>query len=209
MTATAASAGTQVFRPTRAPRHVVLGAGLMAAFALIFGLVALRADPAVPVLALARPVAAGQTITDADLQVVRIVPGDRVQVVAAAERSTVVGRTAAVPLLAGSLLTPAQVGAPAWPPAGESVLAVPVAAGRLPAGLSTGSRVSVLLPEAETGLAATTAVTASVVAVEPPTAAGLTTLSLLLPSASARQVAGAGGEVALVLESPTTAATGR
>jgi hypothetical protein len=184
----------------------------MAAFALIFAVVALRADPATPVLALARPVAAGQTISDADLAVVRVVPGAGMQFVAEVGRSSVVGRTATVPLLAGSLLSPAQVGTAAWPPAGESVIAVPVAAGRLPTGLSTGSRVSVLVSSSETptatGESVGTAVAASVVAVLPPTAAGVTTVSLLLPSAHARQVAGSGGEVVLVLESPLPSGTG-
>jgi hypothetical protein len=189
-----------------------VGIALMAAFALIFAVVALRADPATPVLTLARPVAAGQTISEADLAVLRVVPGTGMQFVTEADRSSVVGRTATVPLLAGSLLSPAQVGTAAWPPAGESVIAVPVAAGRLPTGLSTGSRVSVLVSSSEaptaTGELAGTAVAASVVAVPPPTAAGVTTVSLLLPSAQARQVAGSGGEVVLVLESPLPSGTG-
>jgi hypothetical protein len=197
---------------------VLVGVGLMAVFALIFAVIVLRTDPATPVLAVAQPVAAGQAITDADLEVVRVVPDAGIDLIAEPERSTVVGRTARVPLVAGGLLSPAQVGAAAWPPAGESVIAVPVAAGRLPSGLSIGSRVSVLTPpggasqvtgQTQTPSTTAAAVTATVVAVEPPTAAGVSSVSLLLDATQARQVAGAGGEVVLVLESPQSTGTGR
>jgi hypothetical protein len=196
---------------------VLVGVGLMAVFALMFAVIVLRTDPATPVLAVAQPVAAGQTITEADLEVVRVVPDAGIDLIAESEKSTVVGRTARVPLVAGGLLSPAQVGAAAWPPPGESVIAVPVTAGRLPSGLSTGSRVSVLTPPdgatQVTGQTQTTttaaAVTATVVAVEPPTAAGISSVSLLLDATQARQVAAAGGEIVLVLESPQSTGTGR
>jgi hypothetical protein len=185
---------------------MLVGITLMVAFALLFGLAALRADPATSVLAVARPVPAGATIRDADLRVVRVVPGAGVEVVTEAERATVVGRTATVPLVAGALLAPAHVGAVMWPPAGESVVGVPVAAGRMPAGLSTGSRVSVLVgadgapgQPGQPGRPERPVVSGVVVAVEPPSAAGVSTVSLLMSSAVARQVAAA-GEVVLILE---------
>lgn len=193
---------TSVLGPRRAPRHVLVGAALMVAFALLFGLLAFRADPAVPVLAVARPVPAGQVIADADLQVVRVAPSAGVDLFGEAERDAVVGRTARVPLAEGSLLAPGQVGAAAWPPVGESVVAVPLPAGRLPAGLTEGSRVSVLASSAGEGAEpAEPVVSASVVAVEPATSAGVSTVSLLVRSADAQQV-GAAGEVVLILESP-------
>jgi hypothetical protein len=187
----------------RAPRHVLVGAALMVAFALLFGVLAFRADPAVPVLAVARPVPAGQVIAEADLRVVRVAPEAGVDLFGEAERSTVVGRDARVPLVEGSLLSPGQVGGAAgWPPVGESVVAVPVPAGRLPAGLTEGSQVSVLASPAEEGAEpAGPVVPASVVAVEPATSAGVSTVSLLMRSADAQQV-GAAGEVVLILESP-------
>jgi hypothetical protein len=189
----------------RAPRHVLAGVALMVTFALLFGLWALRVDPATAVLAVARPVPAGSTVRDADLQVVRVVPGAGVEVVTEAERATVVGRTATVPLVAGALLAPAHVGAAAWPPAGESVVGVPVAAGRMPAGLSSGSRVSVLVPAAgapgQLGQSGPAVVSGVVVALEPPSAAGVSTVSLSMASGDARRVAAA-GDVVLVLESP-------
>jgi hypothetical protein len=180
---------------------VLVGAALMVAFALLFGVAAFRADPATPVLAVARPVPAGQVIVDADLRVVRVAPEAGVDLFGEAERATVVGRTARVPLVEGSLLAPGQLGAAAWPPAGESVVAVPVPAGRLPAGLSEGSQVSVLPSSSEGAEPAAPVVPASVVAVEPATSAGVSTVSLLMRSADAQAVGGV-GEVVLILESP-------
>lgn len=187
----------------RAPRHVLLGLALMVAFALAFTLLAVRADPAVPVLAVARPVAAGATITDADLTVVSVVADAGLPVVPEAERDTVVGRTAAMPLAAGSLLAPAQLGPPQWPAAGESVIAIPVPGGGVPAGLVAGARVSVLVLSTSTAIAEETArVPATVVEVGAPDVTGAVVVSLVLVSADAQRVAAAGGEVSLVLESP-------
>jgi HAMP domain-containing protein len=192
---------------TRAPRHMLVGAALMVGAALLFAVVGLRAEPAVPVLALAHPVAAGEVIGEADLRVVHIVPDPAVDLVPASDRQTVVGRTAAVPLAEGGLLSPTQLGPVAWPSPGQSVLAVPVPAGRVPAGLSAGSVVSVLLPAARAEApeggepAGLVAVPAAVVAVEEPNVAGIRVVSLLLSSAQARQVAAADG-VVLVVESP-------
>lgn len=188
----------------RAPRHMLVGLALMVGFALVFAVVGLRADPAQPVLALQRPVAAGQTISEADLRVVRVVPGAGMEVLGQSERSQVVGRTATVPLAAGSLLTAGQLGPSAWPPVGESVIAVSVPADRTPAGLATGSQVSVLVNPGEGAEAqgGQVAASASVVAVESPNVAGVSSVSLLLPSREARRVAAA-GDVVLVLESPS------
>jgi hypothetical protein len=161
----------------------------------------------------ARPVPAGAAISVADLLTVRVVPEAGVGVVTEAQRATVVGRTAAVPLVPGSLLAPGHIGAPAWPAAGESVVGVPVVAGRMPAGVTVGSRVSVLVSTDPAGAPAGPAglpepagpevvVVGRVVAVEPPGVAGVSTVSLVVAAGEAFRVAG-GGEVVLVLESPT------
>lgn len=187
------------FRGRRAPRHVLVGLALMVGCGLLFALLALRDEPGVEVLAVREPVAAGQVITETDLQVVRVVPDAGVELVAAEQRGEVVGRTAAVPLAAGGLLSPGQVGPPAWPAAGESVIAVPVV--RAPVELTAGSRVTALVTQPE-GAAEPVAVTATVVAVAAPDTSGVQVVSLLLPATQARTLAAAGGEVVLVLEHP-------
>jgi hypothetical protein len=188
----------------RAPRTAILGLVLAVAGALAFAVLDLRTDPATAVLAVARPVPAGKVITEADLTVARIVPDTSVAVVPQSQRGTVVGHTAAVPLLAGTLLSPKQVGAVAWPPAGQSVIAVAVKAGRAPAGLTVGSGVTVLVvpPGTGGGSGGNKPVQASgaVVAVAAADASGVTVVSLLLSESSALQVSGASGDVSLILQ---------
>jgi hypothetical protein len=180
---------------------------LVVAFSLAFAVLALRADPAVGVLTVARPVPAGQPVAAADLAVVRVVPGAGLSVFTEAELPSVVGRTAAVPLVPGSVLSPSHLGAVDWPPAGESVVAVALPAGRVPAGLVAGSWVTLLLTStaADAAEAGTSGrVPATVVQVAVPDASGSVAVSLLARSEDARLVAAAGsGGVSLLLEHPT------
>jgi hypothetical protein len=181
----------------------VLGAALVVACALAFAVTSLRVDPRAEVLVLARPVAAGQVLTSADLDVARIVPDSTVPVIPASERDSIAGRTATMPLAARTLLSGGVLGAASWPPRGQSVIAVPVKPGRAPDGLAPGTAVTVLvLPSAgapSQSPGGTPQAAGVVVAVRPADAAGTEVLSLLLPSSDALRVAGAAGEVAVVL----------
>ena len=96
-----------------------------------------------PVLALARPVAAGQVITASDLRVVDVSAAGPVSVVPAWRQAQVAGRTAAANLPAGSLLAAGDVGAPS-PGRGRAWLGVALKPGRYPPGLSPGQHVGVL-----------------------------------------------------------------
>ena len=66
-------------------------------------------DERVEVLAVARVVPYGQTLTDADLRVVRVTLDDGVKPVGASRKAQMVGRRAAVELRPGTLLTQDQV----------------------------------------------------------------------------------------------------
>jgi hypothetical protein len=109
-----------------------------------FTLVYLRSDAGAQVLAVVRPVTAGQALASADVQAVRVAAEGRVRLVAASQLTQVIGRTAAVPLTAGTLLSDAQLGPAQWPPPGAAVVAVPVKTGRLAAGVVPGARVLVI-----------------------------------------------------------------
>ncbi|MCA1684100.1 MAG: SAF domain-containing protein, partial [Actinobacteria bacterium] len=71
-----------------------------------------------PVLAVARPVAAGQVFTAADVRQVPAVDDAGLGLIPASQATAVVGRTAVVPLLPGTLVTRTVVGQAAFPPAG-------------------------------------------------------------------------------------------
>ena len=217
--ATRKSADGSPARPARvgkrAGRRMAAGVLLVLASVVVFWQVDLRHDPRQAVLAVARPVAAGQVITEADLRTVRVAGDSGLQLLAAAERDRVVGRSAAVPLSAGSLLTGEQVGPVAWPPPGQAVMAVAVKPGRAPAGLSPGARVVVLVvppqsagapaaaPNAAVGVFAGVRAMATVVSVAQGTDQGSTqVVSLLLSAEAAEQVASASGDVSLVWRGP-------
>jgi hypothetical protein len=188
--------------------RVLFGVLLVLAFALAGVVLASRIDTRAPVLAVAHAVNAGQPIGDADLTVVRVAADATVATTPAAQRTAVVGRTATMPLAAGSLLTPAQVGAPVWPPAGQSAIALQVKAGHTPGGLSAGSHVTVLVVPTSS---ATTTQATTVQAVQPPAAdatvvsvrpvgdqSGATVVTVLLAASDALRIAGASGEPVLV-----------
>jgi len=118
---------------------------------------------------------------------------------------------AAVPLVAGTLLSPAQFGGPVWPGPGEGVIAVPVKPGRLPSGLTAGAHVTVLVVPTGTpggvtgtgpgqgGQPPVEKAPATVVSVDAAAdQSGTTVVTLVLSAADATRVASAAGDVALV-----------
>src|SRR2546423_7189108 len=134
-----------VLRRRISKARLLLAVGLVLACALTGVIVAQRVDVRVPVLAAARAISAGQTVTAADVTTVKVAVEAGVATVPASQLSTVVGQVAAVPLVAGTLLSPAQFAGAVWPGSGEAVIAVPVKPGRLPSGLPAGVRVTVLV----------------------------------------------------------------
>lgn len=96
-----------------------------------------------PVLALARPVAAGSVITAGDLEIVRVSAAGQLSLVPASRQDSVVGSAAAESMSAGSLLTGSDVGAP--PSAsGQARLGVALKPGQYPPDLSPGQEADVL-----------------------------------------------------------------
>jgi hypothetical protein len=200
-----AALGPVTRRRVSLPR-VLLGVLLILGFALAGAVLGSKLDTRLPVLATAHALSAGQTITDGDLTVVRVAVGSGVTTTPASARASVVGRTAAVPLAAGSLVTPAQVGTLAWPPAGQSVIALAVKAGHAPAGLSAGTHVTVLVVPTAGGTTGTASTATQVVSAdatvvsirEAADQSGSSIVSLLLVAADATRVASTPGDASLV-----------
>ncbi|MHB1875001.1 MAG: SAF domain-containing protein [Streptosporangiaceae bacterium] len=119
------------------------GVVLVVACALVFAEGWLAAGHRQPVLALAQPVAAGQVITAADLETVRVSAAGPVSLVPASRQAEVVGSTAAASLPAGTLLAGSDIGTPP-PVKGQVRLGIALKPGAYPPDLAAGQDVDVL-----------------------------------------------------------------
>jgi SAF domain-containing protein len=199
------------------PARLLTGVLLVLLLALAGVVAAVRVDTRVPVLAAATTIGAGQVLTVFDVTVVKVAADAGLATIPAGQASTVLGRVAAVPLVAGTLLSPAQFGGPVWPGAGQAVIAVPVKPGRLPSRLGAGAKVSVLVVPATTPATAPAGAaeaaggcgggpqvpvaqaTATVVSVQPaPDQSGAAVVTLLLGAGDGARIACAAGDVALM-----------
>ncbi len=134
-----------VVRGRRRPGLLALGVALVATGALLSAWLVGRAGDRVPVLVVARDVPYGATFERADLVVSDVFVEPTVSTVPAGDLDQVVGATALVPLIAGTVLAADAVGASTGPPAGQVVVGLAVAATRMPAGgLTAGDRVRVV-----------------------------------------------------------------
>ena len=187
---------------------VVVGVLLVIGFALAFADASLHLGSREQVLVVAQPLAAGQVLTSGDLRAVRVSTGAGVQVVPAAEESSVVGRRVAVPLVAGAVLTSSELGSAPPVGSGSDVVAVGLKAGGYPPDLAPGDRVQVVpVTSASSGSSAANVtsgspVAATVLAVDAaPAGSGSPTMfSLQVSSTDADEVAAlaAAGQASLV-----------
>ncbi|MFD7712128.1 SAF domain-containing protein [Streptomyces sp. NPDC059786] len=179
----------------RRPGWVWAGVGAVVVSAVGFTLVAREVGERQQVLVLGRDVPAGRVLKPGDLRAVEVAAD--AGVVRVADRGTVLGRTAKVPLVAGSLLAPGQVGAGAsFPPKGFSQVALAVEQGGAPPDLVRGERVAVLAGPAGGGVVddadaqAASAVAGTVTGVrEPESAGGPRVVTVLVETAAARRAA--------------------
>lgn len=203
----------------RSAPWIALGVLLVLGCALAFGVISTRLGERQAVLAVARPVPAGQLVTATDLATVHVTVDPGLIPIPATARSSVIGRPAAVPLVPGAPLTPAQLGVPSTLAPDQAVVALALKAGRFPPGLSPGAHV--LVADTGTDSQATAAATGSSTALEdnPLTSSATvvevdrpsddtedtTVVSLRVPATGAARLAAAGAadRVALVLLPPS------
>jgi len=119
---------------------VLLGCLVLVVSALCAAVLFSNASDRHAVLVVTRPVAAGQVLQAADLreEMVAVDPG--VSSIPAADRSRVVGRTAAVALTPGALLNAGELGDASTIDPALSVLGAQLKAGQYPSGLRAGDR---------------------------------------------------------------------
>lgn len=104
------------------------------------------------VLAVARDVQVGSTITADDLTIANVPSDPNLSPIPAAQQSEVVGMVAQVRLTRGEMLTRAQVGTGTGLAAGEVLVALPLKEGQFPArGLTPGQQVLIVPTPGATG----------------------------------------------------------
>ena len=190
---------------------VVVGVLLVLGCALAFADASVHLGSREEVLVVAQPVGAGQVLTGGDLRSARLSTGSGLDVVASGQEATVVGRRAAVALVAGSLLTASEVGSAPAVASGFDVVAVGLKAGAYPPQLAPGDRVLVVPVTSTsspggTGTAASVSpgspVEATVLSVEPAPSGSATptVFSLQVSTRDAGEVAAlaAAGQASLV-----------
>lgn len=96
---------------------------------------------AVPVVAANRTIERGQAIERDDLVVIRVEKDPALQTVPGRDLDSLVGQRVLYDVAEGSILTPKSVGEKNQPGQGMSLVAVPVSATMVPAGLMAGDRV--------------------------------------------------------------------
>lgn len=129
----------------RKPALILAGLLLALACGAVTAALFLRVGGRVAVLAVARDVPVGQTVTAQDLTEVRISFDPALHALSPRLRDQVVGRVAAVELKPGSLLTREQLTAQTVPAPGQVIVSVLLKPGQAPAELRTGDPVEALL----------------------------------------------------------------
>src|SRR3954452_6712838 len=122
-------------RRQRRPGMVAAGVVLIGGFATVAAGLVARSDHSVAVLAIARPVSAGQVLTAGDVRVAHI-SGSGVSALSAASLGSVVGETATSSLSPGTLLTASMLSRSSVPAAGAQVVAVAEKSTLVPAGIA-------------------------------------------------------------------------
>ena len=141
-------------RPTFLVASALLVVVCGASFAAAYG----RAGHQTSVLAVSTMVPQGAVIVPSDLASVHISLTPSIRTIPASDASSVIGRTATVGLVAGSILVDSDFASTSSPPSGDAFVGIALKPGQLPAsGLSPGQRVDIVLtgvpgsPDADTG----------------------------------------------------------
>ena len=194
----------EVTRLQRRPLTVVLAVVLVCLGGVTGLWLWTSSSAATEVVAVRASVERGHLIAATDLTTVRVTLDPSLQTVPAAGLESLVGKRAVTDLAAGTLVAPGQVSDAVVPGAGLAVVAVPIAAGLIPAEpLQAGDTVRLVQAPAQGGevTGAPTEITATVLNVTPGDTE--TVVDVLVADGRAGELAAraASGDLALVLAS--------
>lgn len=136
--------GTSPATTKRSTPMALVGLAAVVAGAMLFAALYTSVDKRQAVLGVARPVAAGQVISAGDLRVVRVSSATGITPLPASRQAGIIGKTAGVGLVPGSLLVESQLGSSSDLRPGQAVVAIALKAGQAPPLLRAGTRVQVV-----------------------------------------------------------------
>lgn len=143
-------------KPRRNGALIAVGVLLMVGCGFIAAVLQMRATSKTSVLAVAHQIPAGQVVRSSDLATVEISGGGGLSAIAASDRASVVGKTAAVSLMPGTLMTRSQLALDTSVSKGKVVIGLALKPGQLPTShLKAGDDVLVLATGAAAQLATT------------------------------------------------------
>lgn len=195
-------------RPRRRPWLWAVGVMVISLGALLAGLAVNMMKATVPVVAVGKAVARGATLKAEDLVVVEINQDPKLQTVSAKDKDSMVGRSAAVELLPGTLLSPDAVTDKTVPEQGQAIVGVALSPTQMPSsGLREGQKVVLLsTPKqgevvAGSGSSPAIRVEAEVITVGPVKDTNLTSVNVVVSRDRAEILAGqaATGQIALIV----------
>jgi hypothetical protein len=124
----------------------VMSVAVVATCAALFALIYVHSTHLVAVVGITRQIPQGQIVEVSDLRQVDISISAGVDVVPVADASEVIGKQASVTLLAGTLITPSDVGATQELPVDRAIVGIDLKPGMMPAaGVEEGETVLVVL----------------------------------------------------------------
>ena len=190
---------------------VAAGVVLIVGCALLFAVITSRGSSVRQVLIVTGSLPAGHVLTAGDLRTTSLREAS-VASVSAGQEAAELGRPLVVPLLAGSLLTPAVVGSGSEVSAGQGVVGLALKAGQYPPALGPGDQVQIIntTPSSSSGSSPSpAAISATVVGVDaaPEGSADTEVVSVQVDQADAAAIAQFGtlGQASLVLLPPGSA----
>ncbi len=129
----------------RRPLLAAGGALIVVVCGALGALISARASQRIAFLGVAQPVPAGVTVTASDLESISLTPATGLDAIPLRDAGQVVGRRASELLEPGSLLVPRDLASGHGLAAGRALVGTSLAVDQMPAGLTAGQRVLVVL----------------------------------------------------------------
>lgn len=133
-------------RSGRRPALAALSVAVIVMSSALFALIYVHATHLVAAIGVVRNISQGETMKASDFRQVDVAFGTGIDIVPVSSAGAVFGKPAAVPLLAGALLIPGDIGVSRPLSSKEAIVGVDLKPGMFPAnGLNTGEHVLVVL----------------------------------------------------------------